>query len=137
MHPRPAPPPLSPEQNFKIHTRRLSICRLSVCPPVANACVLTPANINVSIPTKTVKSYFISSPAPHPLYTIHTTICPQKCTKQNAISRKRNTACLYAACLYVRMPPTGCGLHARPPAAYLPGACLLPVVISIFLVLTL
>ena len=63
--------------------------------------------------------------APHPLYTIYTTKCPQKCTKQNAISRKRNTARLYAACLYVCMPPTGCGLHAHPPAAYLPGTCLL------------
>jgi hypothetical protein len=64
-------------------------------------------------------------------------VCPSVTFPTNAISRKRNTACLYAACLYVRMPPTGCGLHAHPPAAYLPGACLLPVAISIFLVLTL
>jgi hypothetical protein len=71
------------------------------------------------------KSCSLADSAPHPFYTIYTTKSPQKCTKQNAISRKRNTACLYAACLYVCMPPTGCGLHAHPPAAYLPGTCLL------------
>jgi len=75
-----------------------------------------------------LKSCSLADSAPHPFYTIYTTKSPQKCTKQNAISRKRNTACLYAACLYVCMPPTGCGLHAHPPAAYLPGTCLLPVV---------
>jgi hypothetical protein len=80
------------------------------------------------------KSCSLADSAPHPFYTIYTTKSSQKCTKQNAISRKRNTACLYAACLYVCMPPTGCGLHARPPAAYLPGTCLLPVVsLSLFL----
>ena len=81
------------------------------------------------------KSCSLADSAPHPFYTIYTTKSPQKCTKQNAISRKRNTACLYAACLYVCMPPTGCGLHAHPPAAYLPDACLLPVV-SLYLFLT-
>ena len=63
--------------------------------------------------------------APHPFYTINTTKSPQKCTKQNAISRKRNTACLYAACLYVCMPPTGCW-PACPSSCRLSSRCLSP-----------
>ena len=71
------------------------------------------------------KSCSLADSAPHPFYTINTTKSPQKCTKQNAISRKRNTACLYAACLYVCMPPTGCW-PACPSSCRLSSRCLSP-----------
>ena len=71
------------------------------------------------------KSCSLADSAPHPFYTIYTTKSPQKCTKQNAISRKRNTACLYAACLYVCMPPTGCW-PACPSSCRLSSRCLSP-----------
>jgi len=90
----------------------LSICRLSVCLHAAYW---------LFIPSVFLPPILLDS-APHPLYTVYTTKCRQKSTKQNAISRKRNTACLYASCLYVRLSPD-CLRPACPCSCRLPSWC--------------
>jgi hypothetical protein len=119
----------------------LSICRLSVCLHAAYwllACmpVLLPPIFPMPVSClsfRYISSWHLSSsrlcscrpsfgPAPHPLYTVYTTKCRQKSTKQNAISRKRNTACLYASCLYVCLSPD-CLRPACPCSCRLPSWC--------------
>ena len=115
----------------------MSACRLLAVglharPPAAylpDACLLPVVSLSLSLTSVLIPSVFLPpillDSAPHPLYTVYTTKCRQKSTKQNAISRKRNTACLYdlsPVCLSAcRL--TACGLPARTPAAYLPGTC--------------
>jgi hypothetical protein len=57
-----------------------------------------------SNPNFIFKSCSLADSAPHPLYTIYITKCPQKCTKQNAIL----SICRLSVCLPVAWLPAAC-----------------------------
>jgi hypothetical protein len=112
----------------------MSACRLLAVglharPPAAylpDACLLPVVSLYLFLTSVLIPSVFLPpillDSAPHPLYTVYTTKCRQKSTKQNAISRKRNTACLYASCLYVCLSPD-CLRPACPCSCRLPSWC--------------